>query len=228
MNKEVAKKFTQKDKDSPIIFDGELCEVTILKKFEQYGCLFVQDTVKTLGVFDMVVDGVQTGMFLVSHIEMIPSDVVNDNSGERPMVKLIFRKGDTFMKTSNVVIDSKLAFVVWMEYIKYANTLKSISYEEQAFIFDKMCATSGMGFPVDHATYEAIFAHLTRDPYDFSIPYRNTDMRGDFRRIPLNEVAHAATSTTSRIVGAYFNEGVNASLVNENDASSPIEDILRK
>ncbi len=228
MNTEVAKKFSQKDKDGPVIFEGDLCEVSILKKFEQYGCLFVQESVKTLGVFDMVVDGAQSGMFLVSHIEMFPSDVVNDNSNDRPMVKLIFKKGDTFMKTTNVVVDSKLAFIVWMEYIKFANTLKAISYEQQAFIFDKMCKTSGIGFPVDHATYEAIFAHLTRDPYDFSIAHRNGKMDGDFRRIPLNEVAHAATSTTSRIVGSYFNEGVNASLVNANDDVSPIENILRK
>jgi hypothetical protein len=53
-------------------------------------------------------------------------------------------------------------------------------------------------------------------------------MTGDFTRIPLNDVAHAATSTTSRIVGAYFNEGVNAALVNENEANSTIEDVLRK
>jgi hypothetical protein len=228
MNIEAAKKFSQKDKDSPVIFEGDRCEVSILKKFEQYGCLRIGESVKTLGVFDMDVDGIQTGMFLVSHIEMFPSEITVDNSGERPRVKLIFKKGDTFMKTTKVVVDANTAFIVWMEYIKFANTLKAISYEQQAFIFDKMMSTSGIGFPVDHATYEAIFAHLTRCPEDFSLPYRNGKMTGDFTRIPLNDVAHAATSTTSRIVGAYFNEGVNAALVNENEANSTIEDVLRK
>ena len=68
MNIEAAKKFSQKDKDSPVIFEGDRCEVSILKKFEQYGCLRIGESVKTLGVFDMDVDGIQTGMFLVSHI----------------------------------------------------------------------------------------------------------------------------------------------------------------
>jgi len=228
MNVEVLKKFSQKDKDSPVIFEGETCEVSILKKLEQYGCLTVGESVKTLGVFDMVVDGIQSGMFLVSHIEMFPSEVVNDNSGDRPRVKLIFHKGDTFMKTTKVVLDSNIAFIVWIEFVKFANTLKAIKYEDQAFIFDRLIATSGIGFPVDHATYEAIFAHLTRCPNDFTKAYRNDKMTGDFTRIPLNDVAHAATSTTSRIVGAYFNEGVNAALVNENESPSQIEDILRK
>ena len=42
------------------------------------------------------------------------------------------------MKTTKVVVDANTAFIVWMEYIKFANTLKAISYEQQAFIFDKM------------------------------------------------------------------------------------------
>lgn len=228
MNAEVAKLFSQDNADAPVIFNGNRCEVSILKKFEQYGLLFIGETVKTLGIFDMVVDGIQTGMFQVNHIEMIPSEVVNDNSEEKPKVKLIFNKGDVFLKTTKLVISPNTAFYAWLEYIKFANTLKAISYEKQAWIFDDIIKTSGIDFNVDHVTYEAIFAHLTRSPLDFSVPYRNGEMNGNFRRIPLSEVAHAATSTTARIVGSYFNEGINASLVNENDKTSSIEDILRK
>jgi hypothetical protein len=53
-------------------------------------------------------------------------------------------------------------------------------------------------------------------------------MKDDFRRIKLSDVAHAARSTTARVVGSYFKDGVNAALDNPNDLNSKIEDLLRQ
>lgn len=53
-------------------------------------------------------------------------------------------------------------------------------------------------------------------------------MNEDFRRINLSDVAHASRSTSARVIGAYFNEGVNAALTKESTSNSLIEDILRQ
>lgn len=225
----VLSKFQQKSPSSPVIFTGDSCVVRILQKLEEnYGCVSIKETVTTLGVFDMVVDGIQSGMFLVGRIEMCPSEVerVTDEDGT-PYIQLTFKKGDVFMKTTNIVVEEKLAFYVWLEFIKFAHTLKAMTYEDQAAMFDKIRMSAGISFPVDHVVYETIFAHLSRDQKDFTVPYRNTDMRQDFRRIQLNDVAHAARSTSSRIIGAYNKDGINAALDNPNDAHSHIEDLLR-
>ena len=221
-------KFSQKDKDSPVIFTGERCTVNILQKFENYQTLSVTEVVNTIGVFDMEVDGKQTGMFLVGRITMEPTDVKNVVIDNVPYVQLTFYKGDVFMRSTKVVVEDKLSFYVWLEYIKYSNTLKAMSYEDQATIFDKIRISCGQTFPVDHSVYETIFAHLSRSAKDFTIPFRNTDMKEDFRRIKLSDVAHAARSTTARIVGAYFKAGINAALDNPNDLNSKIEDLLRQ
>lgn len=226
-NPAILKKFSQKDADSPVIFTGDKCVVTILQKFENYECLNIADSVTTLGVFDMEVDGVQSGCFLVARVEMFPSDVSNVTIDGRPYVQLTFNKGDTFMKTTKFIVEEKLAFYIWLEYIKYGNTLKAMSYEDQAFLFDKIRQTSGITFPVDHVVYEAIFSYLSRDPNDPNKQYRNSKMDGEFMRIQLNDVAHAARSTQARIVGAYMKEGINAALDKPNEMNSPIEDLLR-
>lgn len=228
VNPQVLAKFQQKDESSPVIFTGDSCVVTILQKLEEtYGCVNIADTVTTLGVFDMEVDGLTSGMFLVGRIEMVPSlieRVVIDNV---PYIQLTFKKGDVFMKSTNIVVESKLSFYVWLEYIKFAHTLKAMTYEDQAAMFDRMRMSTGSEFPVDHSVYEAIFAHLSRASHDFTIPYRNTDMKEDFRRIQLSDVTHAARSTSGRIIGAYSKDGINAALVNPNDSNSKIEDLLR-
>lgn len=223
----ILKKFSQKDAESPVIFTGDRCVVTILQKFEGYGCLSVQDTVTSLGVFDMEVDGAITGCFLAARVEMCPSEVSNVTIDGVPYTQLVFNKGDVFFKTTKFVQEDKLPFYVWLEYIKYGHILKAMTYEDQATIFDRIRITSGMSFPVDHAVFETIFAHLSRDANDFTVPYRNTNMKGDFRRVQLNDVAHAARSTSARIVGAYFKDGVNAALDNPSESASPVEDHLR-
>lgn len=221
-------KFEQKDSSSPVIFTGDTCVVNILQKLETtYECVSVTDTVTTIGVFDMVVDGVQSGMFLVGRIEMCPSDVSRVTIDDTPYIQLTFKKGDVFIKTTNIVVEDKLAFVVWVEFIKFAHTLKAMSYEDQAGIFDKMRQSTGITFPVDHSVYESIMAHLSRDANDFTVPFRNSDMSKEFRRIQLNDVAHAARSTSARIIGSYNKDGINAALDNPNDAHSEIEDLLR-
>jgi len=224
----ILKKFEQKDPSSPVIFTGDTCVVTILKKFENYQLLKVTEVVNTIGVFDMVVDGKETGMFLVGRITMEPTDVRNFKIDNTDYIQLTFYKGDVFMQSSRIVVDEKLAFYVWLEYIKYSNVLKAMTYEDQAAIFDRMRMSSGITFPVDHSVYEAIFAHLSRDKNDFTIPYRNTEMKEEFRRIKLSDVAHAARSTSSRIIGAYFKEGLNAALDNPSKTNSMIEDLLRQ
>lgn len=223
----ILKKFSQKDPDSPVIFTGDKCVVTILQKLENYECLSIKDTVTTLGVFDMEVDGVLSGCFMAARVEMMPSEIETITVDGKGYVVLTFHKGDVFFKTTKCVVEDKLPFYVWLEYIKYGNVLKSMSYYEQAALFDRMRISSSMSFPVDHVVYETIFAHLSRDPNDFTVPYRNTDMKGDFMRIQLSDVAHSARSTSGRIVGSYFKDGVNSALNSPSEASSPVEDLLR-
>ena len=67
----ILKKFRQDKPGGQVIFTGGTCIVKILEKFESYGCLSITDTVKTIGVFDMEVDGVTYGMFLAGMTEMI-------------------------------------------------------------------------------------------------------------------------------------------------------------
>jgi hypothetical protein len=226
-NPAILKKFSQKDPDSPVIFTGDKCVVTILQKFENYECLKVADSVTTLGVFDMEVDGIESGCFLVARVEMFPSEISNITIDDKPYVQLTFNKGDVFMRTTKFVVEEKLAFYIWLEYIKYGNVLKAMSYEDQAFLFDKIRQTSGITFPVDHVVYEAIFAYLSRDTNDPTVQYRNSKMQERHFRIQLNDVAHAARSTQARIVGANMKEGINAALDNPNAMNSQIEDLLR-
>jgi len=224
----VLKKFRQDKPGGPVTFIGDTCIVKIQQKFEDLGCVKIADTVKTLGVFDMDVDGVTTGMILVAHIEMKPSDIETVEEGGSKLIKLTFKHGDTFMVTTDTVKDERLAFFVWMVYVKFSKQFAAFNYDDQAIIFDRIMNTCGISFPVDHVVYETIFAHLSRDMDDINIPFRNTNMKGECFRISLNDVTHTSRSTSARVIGSWFNDGINASLINPNTSNSLVEDLLRQ
>lgn len=228
MNPIVLKKFSHKDSSSPVIFEGDLCEAYVPKRYgDNYGALVIRESVKTLGVFDVIVDGVLTGLFIPSHVEMYPSQIEEITMDGETYVKLSFHKGDVFLKSLTVVKAPLASFPVYKEMITLGKTMKSIPYEEFPFIFHRLMKVSGINFRVNRALFEVIGAQVTRSLADITIPYRNTDMKGEYQQIPLNDVSHAATSTTSRMVGAWFKDGINAALVHPNDVSSSIEDVLR-
>lgn len=228
LNPQVLQKFKVSSKGGPVIFIGELCEIFIPKRYEAYDALTIRDTVRTLGVFNMTVDGISTGMCAPSFVEIFPSQVETVNIGTDTFVKLTLKNGDTFLKTTTVVKQPLNSFPIYVEYVKSAKSLDAIPYEELSFIFDRMMKVSGISFAVDHAVYEMIFSHTIRGVEDITIPYRNTNMTGKWRQVPLTEIAHAATSTTGRIIGAYYNDGINAALNSQSDAMSAMEEILRR
>ena len=228
LHPEILQKFRVTPPNGPVVFIGESCDIFIPRKYESYGALTIQATVKTLGVFDMEVDGMLSGMFAPNHVEIVPSSIENVTIDAEPYVKLHLKKNDLLLKTTEVVKNQLITFPVYTEYVKSGRTLKAIPYEELSFLFDRIMKFGGIKFPVDHAIYEMIFAHLARKADDIMTPFRNTDMKGDYQQVPLTDVPHAATSTTSRVIGAYYTDGVNAAVNNHNLAPSSIEDILRQ
>ena len=84
----ILKKSRQDKPGGPVIFTGDTCIVKIQEKLEALGCVTIADTVKTLGVFDMEVDGVTSGMILVAHIEMKPSDIETIEENGSKIIKL--------------------------------------------------------------------------------------------------------------------------------------------
>lgn len=225
----ILKKFHQDQPGGPVIFTGDTCIVKIQEKLEALGCVTIADTVKTLGVFDMEVDGVVSGMILVAHIEMKPSDIETVEENGSKIIKLTFHRGDTFMVSTNTVKDERLAFYVWMVYVKFSNQFAAFNYDDQAIIFDRIMNTCGISFAgVDHSVYEMIFAHLSRDMNDINVPFRNTDMKGECFRISLNDVTHTSRSTSARVIGSWFSDGINSALVTPNTSNSLVEDLLRQ
>jgi len=221
-------KYFKIDKTDAVIFIGNKLEIHIPKRYENHGCVEIGEEVKTLAIFDMIInDSVDTGYFLPAHICIIPTNIETVNINNKTYFKLTLYKGDVFIKNINVVKNPQLAFVMFYEFIFLGNMPKFIDYNKSAFIFDKVKDICGINFRSNKVVFEIMSAHLYRTENDLTQPYRLTDMKNEPVNIPLRAVTHAATSTSSKLIGSYYSSAINSALVNQANESSQVEDLLR-
>lgn len=218
-------KVNQKDE---VIFTGDSLEIYIPKRFEEKDFTKIESDVSTLAIFEMVVNGKdKLGFFLPAFIKIVPSGIDTITVGEERFIKVSLVKNDLFMKTREIVQTEKIAYLIWNEFIYLGNIPKWMSYLDVVGMFKTLQKTTGLKFGVPPVVFEIIISHLARTQENLDAEYRLTDMKEQPSFIPLHSVAHAAVSVSARLIGSYFDDAVNVSLLQDKGRSSELEDILR-
>lgn len=222
------KNYFRVTKNNAVEFIGKKLEVFLPKRFDQYGT-DITDCVECIGIFHMVIDDtIKKGYFLPAMIIMEPSEVGSANIDKVAYHKFTFVKGDKFMRTNDTIMNHELAFICFLEFIFLGNRPSFMDYNFSALMFETIQDVCGINFGVDRTIFEIIISHLQRQPDNLTAYFRSSNMKGDSVAIPLRAVSQAAMSTSSKMVGSYFNDSINSALVNHSEEVSPIENLLRQ
>lgn len=222
------KYFVKDEKSNCTIFTGNICKCYIPKRYEAHDLLSQTDTINTIGVFHMEIDGkVSLGLLLTAMISMSPSDTYNETIDEDLYLVVELRKGDKIMVTNDIVRNDKLAYVLWVEFIALGRLPKFITYENIPWLFDKIAEVCDINFGINHVIFETLYSHLFRDDKDIFKKYRHTDMKRPPIFIGIRNVAYGPDDTMSKLLGSYSNASLNSALINKSDQASAIELQLR-
>lgn len=209
-------------------FIGESLEVRIPKRFEVYGVLDITDSVTTLGIVDLIIDGkYEASLVILAEINIQPSDMSEMVFDGTPYLVLYLQKGDIFISNTQVPRNPGVIYATYVEFITRGKPIYTLDYDALALIFDRVKETTGESLGVDRVLYELIISHLARDADDLFQQYRHTDMKSPMQLIPLRSVTFAPTNTTTRIVGSYKDDGTVAALQTETKTDQPFENIFR-
>lgn len=209
-------------------FIGDSLEIRVPKRFEVYGLLNIAEAVEAVGVMDLIIDDAyQASLHLLAKIVVEPREIGKLTVKGVEYVVLRLGHGDRFIANTQVVKDAGIVYALWVEFITRGNPIYTMDYRALGTMFNTAKSMCGANLGVDRVVLEVIIAHLARDPDRLFTQYRHTDMRGAYEFIPLRSVSYAPDSTTGRVAGSYFSEGVNSSLVHENHERRPFEDLLR-
>ena len=221
-------KHLTKQKDGRVIVTGSEDIVCMIpRSYEKYKRLNVTDVVDTLAVFEITIGNESCGFFLPASILMKPSIIQYVTANGKDYLKVTFTKGDTFIVNTNVVKNSNIAYIIFTEYVEKGQIPDYMKYDNLAFLFDIVKRITGCSIPAEHATFEMIYAYLSRASNNIKKPYRLTNMTDKPIYLKLKDVPHASTSTTAKLIGSYLNDSIASSMVNAAEDTSDIEELLR-
>lgn len=223
------KKYFVKKGDS-IVFIGDKLEIFVPDRYGgSHGFLEITNSVKTLGIFDMVVnDSIDIGYLLGAKIEIVPSEISTVSIDGQKFHKLLLNKNDIFIKGEKIISSEQVLYMVFYEMVFSGHYPNFIKYNDVATLFDNVLRATGGSFNTDHMIFEMIGAVLNRNAADITEEYRLTDMKKEPKVLPLRAIGYVSKSTTGKILGNYMNEGVDSVLVNTADTTSEIENLLRQ
>lgn len=226
MEKSIKKYF--KLVDESYFFIGKKLSIKIPRRYEVHNCLTVSDTVTTLAIFSMEFDNnITFGYFLPGIINTQPSKTYKLTENETDYLVCEYQTGDIFITSKNILKQPFIAYVLFVECYMNGNIPEFISYNDSAFIFDKSREVCDFNVGVKHASIELINAHNARDPKNLNNRYRFTDMKTPPAWIGFRNISYGTDSTTTKIIGSYFPDGVNSAIVNTSHEHHEMEDILR-
>ncbi len=215
--------------EDTMIFTGELCKVKIPLRYQVRDLLEVAADVKTLAIFEVIINEKYTyGFLLPAIIRMEPSKVSRTTENGIDYQVCEFVNGDKFMLSTTILREPFIATAMYEEFIVLGRLPSFMDYETTAKLFDTVEKVCNINLHAPHVVWEMIYAHLFRDENDLSIKYRFTEMKNKPVFIGTSNVAFGPDSTTSKLIGAYFNDGVNSALINASEQQYDLEDLLRK
>lgn len=220
--------FEVNEKDDCVRFVGDKLEVYVPMRYEPKNYLVIGEKIQALAIFSMRInETTECGIVLPAVIVMDPSKTYETTIEGDKFFVCEFSKGDRFMCSLEILKNDKIGYYMWTEFLSLGNVPSFISYETILSLFDDVGETTGVAINVDHAVIEIVYAHLYRKKGDLSTYYRHTDMKSPPDMVSLRDVGYGPTTTHSRIIGAFAEEGRNAALLNQEEHSSRLEEYFR-
>jgi hypothetical protein len=222
-------------KNDQMIFTGEVLKVYVPKRYENRGLLVFGDINKVLGIFEMeVFDSSLTkgskaqGLVCPCMLSTIPSTINSTYRRGIDCYVFEYNRNQIFLTTTTVLKQEKLAYAIFMEMLSLGNIPAFMTYDQIAFLFDKVIQTTGANLNINHSVFEMIYSHLFRDAEHTGVKYRHTDMKKPPTFVALRSVSEALTSNTSRLYGSYAVAGLDAALTDTVEYSSELENLIRE
>jgi len=211
------------------VFTGKHLEIWIPAIYQDRGLLTLGEIAKTLGIFQLRFNHqVVADFLLLAEIEI---EFTNDRKEEEDgtsYIVLELKTGQSFIRRAILVKDSNVIYDIFVTMLGLGHLPKFLNYQSVHQLFDNDKRVCGINLGVNHSVWEMIYSHIFRDSKDPYKHYRHTSMTNPPQIVSLNQISHGPTSTTSKIVGSYMNEGIISSLVDDNQGDpSLIENLLR-
>ena len=220
--------------------DGKLVSKASIKI--QIPSRYVDKEIATIGetifipaIFGIIVDDQYYGVSsALSYMPITPVSLQEVKVDETKYVEFRFDKGTVICPNINLMRKDVYVYGIWEEIVSTGKHPWYFTAIDMAELLETSKEHGDVTLIANNATMELITAYLTRSKDDIYAQYRHTaksylDLmnRENYDMIALNDVAHVAPDTLSKITGAYLDQGITSALIDPSDSVDQAERIYR-
>lgn len=205
----------------------------IPKRYTEGNMGSIQDDIKTLAIFAIIVGDHYAVHNAITHVHLTITqlETIAFEGDEYLLVK--YEKGDTIFKNTNVVRDAELVYETFNRTISLGFVpwfFDYTHYHDLARLFDTTGKYAKIQLGVDITILELIASAVARQKSNPQILYKQgltMDTRERPEYIGLKNVMFGASNTTAKLMGSYFDDGLDSALAMPSKKVENIERMLR-
>lgn len=208
-------------------------KVYVPKRYQHQGlCSPGEDSVHTLGIFGLVSGDRYATVIVDATVELTPFDSEDETVGETDYLVFEFLKDSVVMKVIDLVVVKPIAYNIYNEFISAGYVPWYLGFEDVTKLFKSARRHAGTTI-TDAVVIELMVSMMYRDSKDLTKMYRQGITSYDYVEkqppavVPFNSVIYNTHSTINKVVGAYFEDSINAATTQRSEKVDPIEKILR-
>ena len=224
-----------KELDDNSVIALKQCAIYIPERYIEQGLATMGSETYILGIFAFAdASGAYGVSSVCASMRITPSIINNVVIHDEPCLEFIFNPGDTVIADTQLVVQDTMLYRVYLEFIAKGNVPWFMNYSDVCSIFSAAEHHNGVKLGANDAILEMIISTMCRAPNDRAIYYRHYIKRQDQlvkeqpQYIAFRSVTYGATNTTAKLIGAYFNDGLDSALVYPSKRKEKIEELLRK
>ena len=209
-------------------------KIIIPKRFAERDLAILASDIYICGIYAIVI-GDKYGVSLVNAMIHINPKIINTITIDNiDYYEFFFEKGSNVIESTTIIKKDTLVYYIFDEIISKCNIPCYLNYEDLGNIFDSALYYAGTGITNNKEVTELIVALISRDQFDKTKYYRETVKNPNYLitnppvYVGLNDVLLGVNSTMSKLLGAYFSDGILSSLVTKTEHAGRIESFLRE
>lgn len=210
------------------------CKIQVPARFTEIGLGQIGVETFIYGLYPVITE---TGDYMVSNInalvEIDPFKISQVTIDDVLYHEFYFPAESVLIKNTTMVKTDTLLYYVFDEFFFKGKIPWYVGYEDLGRIFDTANYHAGSNIGRNWEVIEFLASMVTRSKTDRTKYIRtvmqqyNDSSLNKIDYVPLKSVLYSVNSTTNKLAGSYFNDGVISALVNPTDRVDKIEQILR-
>lgn len=218
-----------------LLYTTKACKIYIPKHYTKQKLASIKSDTLIIGVFGIVVEDRYFAVNLApTMLRITPSTMIIVKIDDVEYYEFGFEPNTVITPNINVVINAPLLYNIWNEFISNGRIPWYFNYEDLGKLFTRANLYAGGKLGANDVVMELVIAVISRDPKNPKQQFRYAlESEKDLETLePLvvktTDVSLGATNTTAKIIGGYWDDGINSALIEPTTKKEPIEDLLRR